>query len=382
MFWLWGRPPADSQAWRRAVTGPFGIDAILESASGAPLVQERAISAVVVVPARMAPWARLKLPETLARKPEGLWLSPPPAWLGSRIAGVHTVKVQILQPLNGLSPRYLTIAAQETGRYGPLVFRPSISGKTWAAATKAPVRLALSLGLSRALSKTLGAGGSVLAVTGQGQIVALASNPWGRGIFWRPHPAGLALVPPLLAEALDHPEIFSGLSVSDGPRLLELVAKRWGASAIAQALDRAGIGKGSSLIGQPAANPPLAHPATTLMTSGQALWVTPEEVARAYIPFIDNGLTPMLTAGGAVSPTVAANRPLLATPSSLALVRETLPVLIAGGIRFRVWRPDSNFAVALTRTHGGLVVVAEGPADRQIPWIIQDAAHWLKGSSP
>lgn len=352
------------------------------SRGGRALTHGHIESAYVVQPQRLPSWAKRRIgavtSKALMQRSAFLWIVSPAqykAWHGMSVSGLEAARVEVISANKGVPKSLLTLWAHQHQAYsrGPW----HLKGRVWvASAPPKALHLSVSSGLTRALTTGLPDGGLALVVNKGGQILAEASNPSDQGLGWQPHPAGMAMVPPLLAEALDKPKVFSGLSEGQGTKLLAKVSSAWGGKDIVQGLKRLGLGTPPTMADQPVANPQLPTPATDVMTEGHALWVNAYEVAGAYLPFADDGLATPLTLGTTSRRTeTSQSRSLVASSKSLVSVRDTLPKITAGGVAFRVWRPDGNYAIGIS--HGGDVVVIEGPATAHTVSILHEVGRWL-----
>lgn len=379
VWYVFGRTPpqitylrkptyASSPLFSGAAMGDLGI----------PLTTKVLEPALVVVPSELPAWARAQIEHqlgaSLMRQTQFIWDGHSALFQKARgwaITGLYPATVKTWTPVLGMSRTVLQAAAGAT-QYtrGPL----TLKGSDWSIPVVREEKLAWNLALTRSLQPLLGTGGVVAVIDGQGQLMTLSGNPSDRGLAWQPHPVGLGLVPCLMAEALAEPRLLN--EVKNGQNMLKQLSDAWGSSKIQRALQRLGLGAPQSIKGQPVTNPPLPHPSPEVMSQGHALWATPLEMARAYLPFIRHGaiapITPYL-ATQAIEP----GQPLVAPPSTLLEVTRGLPILVMGGIRFSVWRPDGNFAVAYTATDGGLIVVVEGPATNNTIALIHAAGVWL-----
>ncbi|CAB1128951.1 protein of unknown function [Candidatus Hydrogenisulfobacillus filiaventi] len=250
---------------------------------------------------------------------------------------------------------------------------------------RGPAPLSLAPGLGAALAAHLPAGSGAAVVDGDGAVLALA----GGAAAWRAVPAGVSLLPVLLAEA---PELGGPPwpSAALGPTVLQAYVRRWGAAGTARAL-AAALPAADPLPGAP---PPPRRPAGTVAWWGAgAPAVTPLTLARAYLPFVAGGDLPPVRLGLQPVPAPAAG-----AAGGWAALLDALPVLTVDGRQVVVWGGlGRGPAVALVPGSAGpaarLVVVFTGPAaaGRQslqaglgalLAWWQSHRAAWLAATRP
>ncbi len=340
------------------------------------LTSQKEVPALVIVPAKLPAWAfkELKSRDTVHGKtlPQVIWNGQSKFFheaLRWNITGLYPTTIQEAVPRSGVSPSVIAAASSTSspGRY------LKWDGDGFAG-EPGTVHTVLSLSLVRQLSSLVAPGGSVFVLSGNGAILDQGGNPLGKEFSWQPHPVGQALTPLMLAMALEHPQLFQGLN-SDSPALLSQIAQRWSPASIQKAFTSIGIGPRPSISGQPLANPALPKITASVLASGRDLWATGDEVARAYLPFINRGRMPALHWRKSLSR--QALGPLVMQPEAIRAVDAVIPTEEAGGITFHVWRPDANFMVAFTEDDGGMVVVLEGPATANALEAVQQSALWL-----
>lgn len=382
-WWLVGHQPGsvayDPNRPTSVLTPTF--TASYQSAGGRPLTTVVMHQELLVVPRALPAWARKKLVAAVGpgslRPRQWIWTTGGPlwhAWGRMAIPGIYRIEVRQIEPVSGVSRNLLEAWAKTAHQWARPRYR--LSQAVWSLPSVKTVRLSLRLGLTKDLANQVPAGGSVVVLRGTGQMLAEVSSPLNRAIFWQPHPVGLGLVPPLLVQAMDSPKIFSGLSAGSGTALLGTVADRWGAASISRALSRIGIKPGRVLPGQPVLNPRAPNPSAAVLTSGQSLWATPLELARAYLLFVHKGLVPSVTMQNRVVSKPVRGVPVVASSTSLQTVDKLMPQIMTNGLAFQVWRPDGNFAVAYTLSKNGTVVVAEGSASGNIVQIVHSVGLW------
>lgn len=354
----------------------------LLGSDGLPLLVRKQVSGLMVVPGQLPDWARHDLvghvSPGLMKQSQFLWNGTSKLFGRARgwsVPGLYPVTLEEWVPGGGVSRGLIESWAQAHGQYGVARLMPD-HGVFIPAAQAAGERLAWSASLSQQSLSLLPSGGIFAAVDGQGRVRTLLADPSQRGIAWEPRPVGLGLVPALTAEALGSQNIL--LSVKGSSDLLGQLATAWGSTKIKQGLLALGMGSATSLSGQPIKNPPLPRAASSVMSQGHALWATPLELARAYLPFIRKGLLPPLTAGQVPETLETHGVPLVATASDLTEVARALPTVMVNGQIFSVWRPNGNFAVAFTQSHGGMVLVAEGSATNTLLALVHVVGIWMQ----
>lgn len=336
--------------------------------------------ALVVVPKLLPDWAQREIERQVGVKMmhrhQFIWDGSSQLFLQARhwaIPGLYPLSIDVFKPIVGISQSALMLVENSTPIYstGPFYLD---SGGRWGVKRRSPALTSLSAPLSQKLEPLIPNGGVLAVINGQGQILMVASNPSSRHLSWQPRPVGLGLVPPLIAEAMAEPQLLK--QVAHGSDILEQLGKDWGGNKIQQALMRLGVESGISIPGQPVKNPALPKPSPLELSEGHALWATPLEVARAYLPFLNQGALLPLTVN-ATAIRFANGKPLAAPTGTLNAVTKFLPTVVTNGIRFSVWRPDGNYAVAYTALDHGLVLVAGGAATSNIIGVIHAAAVWL-----
>lgn len=360
---------ASSPVLVRKIVGPQNV----------PLTRPYHRPALVVVPRLLPDWAKREIEHqvgvTMMHRRQFIWDGISQLFVQARhwaIPGLYPFSIAEYQPTPGISTNTLMLVQSSTPVYskGPFF----LNQRQWNVKQQSPVSTSLSITLSRKLKPLIPNGGVLAAINGRGQIRMVASNPSNRHISWQPRPVGLGLVPPLIAEAMAEPQLLKQRAHESD--ILEQLGKDWGGKKIQQALIRLGLDRGVSVSGQLVKNPGLPKPSSLVLSEGHALWATPLEVARAYLPFVDQGELPSLTIKP-VPTTFGGGQPLVAPVSTLNAVTKFLPTVVTSGIRFSVWRPDSNYAIAYTSMDHGLVLVAGGPATSHIIALIHETAVWL-----
>lgn len=354
----------------------------LVGSSGQSLLVLNKVSGLMVVPDQLPGWVQKDMGghvnPGLMKQPQFLWNGTSKLFTRARswsVPGLYPVMIEEWVPRAGVSRSLLKSWAEAHGQYSVAQFRPD-HGVFRLPSQPPGQRLAWSASLSQQVLSLLPSGGIFAAVDGQGRVRTLLAHPSHRGIAWEPRPVGLGLVPTLTAEALGSQKIL--LSIRGSSDLLGQLASAWGSTKIENGLLAMGMGSATSLSGQPVKNPPLPKAGVSVMSQGHALWATPLELARAYLPFIRQGLLPQLTAGTVPRHLQAQGVPLVATTSDLTEVADALPTVMVNGQKFFVWRPDGNFAVAFTEAYGGMVLVTEGSATNTILSLVHTVGVWMQ----
>ncbi|WP_053959264.1 hypothetical protein [Sulfobacillus thermosulfidooxidans] len=357
------------------------LNAIMMDTQGHLLTRMVNQEALVVVPSALPSWAKHEL---LSRYPElqhvadALWNGQSTFFhtaLGWHIDGLYRVQIQEIEPVPQV-PVSLVMAMARA--HHALTNRPwQWTGQGFRVPSNI-IRVTPRLPLMRALEPVIPSGGSVVILNGQGQLLAQESNPLGRALSWQPHPLGKTLIPVLLAMALNHPQLFRGLTPQQGPRLLNMIGSRWGNIGIHRALLQLGFGQSLTIGGQPVTNPPLPKTTVSVLSEGTDLWGTSDEVARAYLLLVDEGKMPAVSwflprkgQGGYLS------LHTLVSSSIVSQINGVLPQEDIGMIHFNIWRPSNPIAVAYTSSDHGMVIVLQGTAASQTVAIVQQAAAWL-----
>lgn len=379
-WWMFVRPaaPLPFAQGPTATVHPV-TDVMVFGAGGVRLTQRHWISALVIVPSRLPSWAHKELASRYA--PHGHSLEQV-IWNGRsslfhaalqwNIPGLYLTKVQEATARSGVSDTMLAAITEGRKDSRPLQW----DGRGFAG-PKGSIHTTVSDTLMVQLASLLPAGGSLVAVNGSGGLLAQTGSPLGRQISWQPHPVGQALTPVMLAMALNDPHLYQGLPATGGSRLLEELGSRWHTAGIAGALKKLGWDAQETVPGQPVGNPSLPRISTAVMAQGRDLWGTEDEVARAYLPFITGGrVLPIHWLATPVHGT-SGHYPPVTQPGTVRQIDAVVPSEVVGGIVFHVWRPDSNFAVAYTSFHQGMVLVLEGLATAETLTAIQRAAVWL-----
>lgn len=361
------------------------VDRTLKGGSGQPLLNQHRVAALMVVPDQLPAWVRQDLKGhvrgSLLKDRQFLWNGSSILFKkaqGWSVTGIYPTTLMEWVAASGMSPRLVAAWANIHGEYSSGPVLPQNGTFVLSTPRSKSDRLAWSQKLTRQVGHFVKSGGAVAVIDGEGRLRTLMANPGQRGIGWEPRPVGLGLVPPLTAQALGSQGIL--LKIKGSANLLGQLAGAWGANRITRGLRRLGIGTKITLLGQPVDNPALPKASTTVMSQGHALWATPLEIARAYLPFVQQGLLPKLTASANPPPVKTEGLPLVASPADLSQVASVLPKVMVGGLKFSVWRPDGNFAVAFSDADGGIVIVAEGPATNSILQLVHVVSGWMHQS--
>jgi hypothetical protein len=336
------------------------------------------IPSLVIVPEKLPVWAQVELQsrDTVhgRRLVQIIWNGHSKFFFQAlhwNISGLYHTAIREAVPRAGVSASVVNaVTASAVPRTPLLVW----DGQGFAA-SGGTVQTSMSLPLTRQLAGLVPAGGSVVVLSGNGAIRDQEGSPLGKGISWQPHPVGQALTPVMLAIALAHPPLFRGLQPTAGPQLLDTIAARWDLPHIKEALVSIGFGSRTSVRGQPLTNPRLPEMAPAVLSAGRDLWGTADEVAAAYLPFINDGTMLPLHWGAGVPKHV--KRPSVIQAGALHAVDSVIPTEFAAGVDFHVWRPDANFMVAYTQDDGGMILVLEGPATSNTLQAVQQCALWL-----
>lgn len=356
------------------------LQAMMTDNQGQSLTEIKTRKALVVIPSHLPTWARqefFRRFKNLASHQEVMWNGNSSffrkAW-GWHITGLYPVHVREVVPRPGVSAVLLEAIARSQGLWNRQPWR--WNGTGFGVPTKT-VAVTLSLSLIKTLNPVIPPGGSVAVLDGQGEVLGQSANPMGRDLSWQPHPLGRSLTPVVLALALTHPQLFSGLSPQQGADVMYLIATRWGSHGIQNALRELGMGQSITAAGQGVQNPPLPKITPSVLANGAHLWGTIDEVARAYLLLVD-GYVPKVTWRPIIHSKV---RSKVAVPAAItAKIDQVLPQEVIGTIHFDIWRPGNSEAIAYTRSDHGLVVVMEGSAAQQTVAIVQQAAQWLMDS--
>lgn len=286
----------------------------------------------------------------------GLTGSNPPRWVVGE-AGAGQVKVEVSQPV---SPVWRTLVEVIGRERGAQAVRWQLHGERYQPAVRPRITTTVVARLSQDLAHVLPPGGQAVVVGADGSVLAAVGNPRGQGVAWQPFPAGTALMPPLMAMALGQPGLWPNNLPLGGWRAIGDLATRWGGQAIWDALQRLGVGR-EVLAGAPVAPPPLPAPSPALLSRPGLIWVTGLELARAYLPFIDNGAAPPLHViageGGQAAP--------VGDGKNFQSVAALLPKLTTPSVAFRVWRwqaasPGGANVAVLFSDHPAVVAVFAG----------------------
>ncbi|MCY0880569.1 MAG: hypothetical protein OWS74_01100, partial [Firmicutes bacterium] len=364
-------------------------DVIGLDAQDKPLAHWQKSSALIVIPEQLPAWARQALATHVSLQH---WLkgNRPFIWNGHseffaqavkwHCAGLHAVQVNGLQEASGFSTAEEKIVAA-AARIPSQTHTVHWSAQGFVPTVKT-VRTTLQPALSQLLGHSLKQAGSILVVNGQGQIAAAASYPKKSGEAWQPTPAGLSLQPVLLAAALQDGQLVHALKGTPDSQALAQLAKDWGDRHIARAAQQLGIGQADAVVGQQIADTSLPSSATTWMTSADnALWVTPAEVARAYLRSgIASHAVGQLTLLDHVDSKRHAQKS--SPKSSVLTLRNDLPQVQVNGWTFSVWKAPHSPAVAFTAQDGGWVMVLQGAAVRSTIDIVHQFAVGMGQHSP
>lgn len=352
------------------------LTAMVVGRTGQPLTRVVNQKALIVVPSRLPGWARQELHR---RYPKAMSSSRTVLWNGNssffkkalqwNVSGLYPVRTHVVVPATGIPHDLITLVARQHGAWSRRAWTWTHHGFE---APLKTVHVALSPSLMETLSPLMPSGSSVSVVNGQGEILAQLANPTGRELSWQPRPVGEILTPALLAMALAHPRLFSGLSPKQ-PGLLNVIDKRWGQVSIHNALKALGLGRGTTVCGQPVLNPSLPEGPVSVFPAGSNLWATTDEVARAYLVLADTGNVPHLSWDKAEGKKALKR---LTTEGAVNEIEQVLPQELVGKNPFYVWRPGNHMAVAYTHAGGGLVMVIQGSATAQIVSLVQQVALW------
>ncbi|NMP22479.1 hypothetical protein [Sulfobacillus harzensis] len=274
-------------------------------------------------------------------------------WQARHFAGVTVVEVKTWVPKAGISPRILDFASQLT-RQSPAVYQER--GRVWEPLQQHATHTTLNLSLSQSLTP-LARDGAIWVLGKDGQVLA-AAGPWNS--LWQSRPVGLAALPPLMSLASSRSQLQSALA---GAHSLNQIGQLWGASAIRQALNTLGFGhfRIDSRRLASASLPRQPGPAT--VTTGEGLMASPAQVARAYLPLIDQGRLPALAMVPGTAK--AAGHPVVDGTARRAVVGG-LPAIREDGVSMRLWRPAGAPAVVLDARGGRVAVLSTGSASNAL----------------
>ncbi len=342
------RMPVKAVSVEPVLTGP------VTSSEGRPLTVTRPQKALVINPAQISPKRRKLLARKIGERRLGtkptLWLAPSAARRAFQgEAGVWSVTAEVIEPKPGISAPMVDSIATLAGDVSrePWVFS---HGTYHLARTKRVIHTSIQTGLTRALDNNIQGNGSIVVADAHGMIEAMVGE--GTGSLWRSHAVNLALLPPLLALALNSSAVRHVLAQGAIP--LKQIGQVWGTNALRQGLLALGMGQPSLSRSPKELSQVPTHPVPSTLSQGTGLFATPEELARSYLPFVDQGQVPPL----AIEPKLGH------TPALAGMFSETLqqmPAIKQNGVTFRVWRPQGSYAVILAPAQKR-VAVLEGAA--------------------
>ncbi|MCL5116557.1 MAG: hypothetical protein M1272_05340 [Firmicutes bacterium] len=351
--------PASGPAWSMSASlaGPVW------GSHGRVMTRQVTRPALLVVPAELSASLKSRLARAMG-SPLGteniLWMAgagPQRYWTGKHLKGISPVRAAVWVPRIGASSSLIMMAARSSGAVsrGPWTWR---RGAYRLSGSAKSVHTTVNASLTQSLAPLVAPGGAVFVVGRQGALLAGVGAPSGQGALWRPEPAGMAVLPPLLGLALQRNAVYQALD--GGQSTLSAIAAAWGEKGLSESV--AALGFGSSKVGaMTLAAPRVSSPlSANALEQGQGLSPTPLEVARSYLPFLDQGRFPPLAVSTDSRP---ARIRAIAAKSALSQVLSQLPQVKVGSMVFRVWRPQGLYAVVLA-PRVGVEAVLEGPATR------------------
>lgn len=274
------------------------IGAPLRFSRGEPMAGWAPRPGILVLPNRLAPWARSGLARlggpSRGRNP-ALWVpgAEQVRWVAEwATPGLREVSVPALKAEPGVSPVLVRlVAAALPRRRARLVAEPGPGG-VWRTAwvSPRPVPTTADRRWQRALAAALPAGSAAVLVAPSGAILAAAAGPGPAPSLAAPGPVGSALVPVVLAEALG--QWWHGAALVDpSPAVgLAMASGRWGPREALVAYRRLGLGQ-PPLPGVPTVPLPEAAAVSpaSLIFRGQGVWASALAVARAWLVLGDGG---------------------------------------------------------------------------------------------
>lgn len=384
--WLMFKPMATVSSWKKPTPVVHTVVPVeLYDSTGHLLSHLVKEPALVVIPKKLPSWARQQLTNKLGlaiiHRKQFLWNGQSHlfhAAYGWHIQGLHPIEIEAVRHSSTLTRGMFTAFGRADSLNIHPTFSPSKQGNLWATPlTKASTTLNQSL--IKELGPSLPAGSAAVVLEGNGAILGLLENPYGRGLVWQPHPVGLGLVPPLLSEGVSANTSFAGLASNGGQALLSSIASRWGMTSLRRGLHGLGVGHAGSVPWAPISNPKLPTMNTQVMAAGKALWVTPVELARSYIPFVDKGAIGSATLASRQVGRLPHRR--IVSTQAMADVNANVPTVVSSGVSFHVWRPDGNFSVVYTAHHGGYIMVLEGSATQNTIAFTHALGKWVSQRS-
>lgn len=330
---------------------------------GRPLTRLARIRALVVVPSEIP-----KDDRPLIVKAFGLGTMPASAvlvrltssqetrWAHKNVPGIHWVVAQEWLGRSEVGTNVVKWAAIQDGDVGTLIERRTSSGSYEVANAIAHVA-SVNVALSQHLGALMGARGSVVVVNHRGQVLAAVDT--NRELMDAGVSVGMADFPPLLAVALHDPSVQK--VVQENSASLSRIVTVWGPGRMRSGIQELGL-LASPLWKVASPSQVGAVNGAQVVTGTSQVRVSPLAVARTYLPFVNGGRDTSLLIG-----TETAHPHRMAARLNAAMFREVLgqlPVVRDNGHTYRVWRPDSRFAVLIDE-RGGYVAVLEGTAAKK-----------------
>jgi hypothetical protein len=339
------------RAWhlpREASSAGVLMSEPIVAAQGQLLSHPVAKPALLITPSRLLPQDRRALHEAgLDIKGEPLLWRPSAhvreQWMGR--PGIRAVVVKVDTPVPGVPAAMLRqVAALEKAEPRQFVLR----GGVYEASRRAAVRTTFNEPLAHQLAALrLGPSGKLIAAGAGGSILALIDT----GSVPQFATAGMAPVPPLLAQALADRSVSGALS--HGAASLGSIGALWGRARTAAALANLGYGIQSSQSVNPA----------SVLAGSTALQVSAAELVQSYLPFLDADHLARLhlkPGGGRVNN----------VPGDFSEVEKQMPTINVNGVDFCIWRPAGDFVVLLEPA-AGRAVVLQGSADHAMVAVMQ-----------
>ncbi len=380
-FWFWNSGKSPFFSTQPLMPLHPAATAMVAGFQGQPLTRIVSQDALVVDPSQLPTWALQELhrrdPKAMASKRQFLWNGHSSFFkkaLQWNVSGLHPVHIHIVVPVKGVSEELIRVIAREHNDWTRQAWIWHHQGFGPPLKT---VHVTMSPSLMQILSPWIPPGSSVSVINRQGSLLAQVANPISRGLSWQPHPAGEILSPVLLATALQHPQLFAKLRPTQSD-LLNVISRRWGQSSIRGTLKSLRFGKGTAIRGQPFSDPPLPPSPVNVFSHATNLWVTNDEVARAYLVLANLGKEAPHLRWNAAS--ARSSLKPITTREAVRKVEHVLPQELADNTRFYVWRPDNQMSVAYTHAKGGIVIVIQGSATLHTLSIAQQVALWAHNS--
>ncbi len=338
-----------------AINAP-GVAMPILSQSGSPLTHRVSKSVLLVSPRRVPNSRRQALKKaigvrTLATRPFLWFASSARASSWSSVRGIVPVRARINIPKKNIPDGMVLSLAVEAEKGQGSVWHWSNDQYS---PSGPPLKTSLSVSLQTAIGNQDQGAGSVVVINNQGQVVAALGSNKGPNRLWSGHPVGLAELPPLMALALGNSSVRN--SLPPGASLAK-IADVWGMSRFRAALDALGFSQ-PSLFGEQIPGPSLpGHLSPQAFSQGAQLYATALELARSYLPFVDEGRISSLSL-------LTAPQPLAhSVAGDFGAVLRDMPQITQSHRTFRVWRPAGYYAVILEPSPG-LVAVLQGAATK------------------